>query len=210
MEWLRSLSLRKRVQWGVTTLLLFVVSTISAQWIVAYSTERGVFNDPVKRADALMGWLGALIGHTASIAALAALAGLAVGLWVDAFLASRERSVPPRAASPDIAVNDLIARIMKARGIEDDGSLEALDRIRQIGLEIGDQMSLRRLSVWARTNGLPLMPVPFELSQKGFGVGRRAKNGITVSMQYSDDERKNAWLTDYHFSESEISEIWPK
>lgn len=209
MRWFLSLSIRRRVQWGVTTLLLFIISTLAGEWIIAYATERGLFNDPVKRADAVAGWLGKTIGQTASVAVLSGLAGLAAGMWLDTFLAILDRRTPKDAPQPDITADTLITRIMKSRGIHDDGSLETLQKIREIGREVGDQMSLRKLTVWARMNGSTLKLLPYELSQKGLGIGRNAKKKLNISLQYWDERYETAWLTDFHFSEGEVGKIWP-
>ncbi len=208
VRWFLSLSIRRRVQWGVTTLLLFIVSTLAGEWIIAYATERGLFSDPVNRADAVAGWLGKIIGQTASVAVLSGLAGLAAGMWLDAFLAALDRRSPKPAPQPDITADDLIARIMKSRGIHDDGSLETLQKIREIGREVGDQMSLRKLTVWARVGGSTLKLLPYELSAKGLGIGRNASKQLNICLQYRDEADEAVWLTDYRFAQSEVGEIW--
>ncbi len=128
-----------------------------------------------------------------------------------AFYASSKAAVPrlgEAGAMPDITFNELIGRILKLRGLEDDGSPEALAKIREIGREVGDQMSLRKLSTWAR-RGSTLEPLPFEISKKGVGVGRDASGGISHLLQYTDEDGNRHNVMDYRFLKAEIQEVWP-
>lgn len=109
---------------------------------------------------------------------------------------------------PDITLDDVIERILRLRGIEDDGSADSLAIIREIGRDIGDQMSLRRLSTWGRRRGT-LEPLPFEISKKGIGIGRDSTGKIFHMLQYRDEHGKPHNVTDYRFLKSEIEDVWP-
>lgn len=123
---------------------------------------------------------------------------------------SEERKVRPREVTPlpDITLNEVIERILRLRSITDDGSAESLAIVREIGRDIGDQMSLRRLSTWGRRRGT-LEPLPFEISRKGIGIGRDAAGKIYHMLQYRDEDDTPHNVTDYRFLKSEIEEVWP-
>ena len=110
---------------------------------------------------------------------------------------------------PDIALNDLLKRIQQTHQILDDGSLEALEKIREIGREIADQMSLRKLATWGRVNGGTLEPLPFEVSRKGFGTGRNTIGEIYHMLQYREVDDMVVNVTDLRFLRAEIDGVWP-
>lgn len=115
---------------------------------------------------------------------------------------------PGIASLPDITLNEVIDRIMRQRGLVDDGSPEALAIIRDIGRDIGDQMSLRRLSTWGRRNGT-LELLPYEISRKGMGIGRDSKGNIYHHLQYRDESDTIRNVMDFRFLRSEIEVVWP-
>lgn len=121
--------------------------------------------------------------------------------------ARKNTSKPP--ILPDITFNELLDRVMILREVQDDGTGEALKKIREIGREINDEISLRHLSVWGRTKGV-LEPLPHEISKKGTGIGRDSAGNIVHLTQYVDPEGNRKNVEDYRFLKSEIDEVWPK
>lgn len=98
-------------------------------------------------------------------------------------------------ALPDITLYEVIERILRLRGKTDDGSADALAIVRDIGRDIGDQMSLRRLFTRARRRGT-LEPLPFEISRKGIGIGRDTTGKIYHMLQYRDEDGTPHNVTD--------------
>lgn len=138
---------------------------------------------------------------------------LSIHQWAKVNLAWRFAKHPPGAASntilPDITVNWLITRLMELRGTADNGSSDSLSLARQVGQEIGDQISLRRLSVWMRVTG-SLEKVPHRIAMKGFGVGRDSAGKIVCLAVYSKSPEQNRNVTDIRLNLREVTRIWPE
>jgi len=127
------------------------------------------------------------------------------GAW--RFARANPRMGPP-IILPDITAGELINRLMIVRNTPDDGSLEMLKVARQIGQEIGDQVSLRHLSTWMRAHG-SLDKVPHSIAKTGFGVGRDAAGNIYCLKVYPTGPDSSRNVTDIRFNLSEIRKVWP-
>lgn len=121
--------------------------------------------------------------------------------------APRKPNILPEHLRPDITALELIHRIMRSRDMEDRGDRESLERMRAIAQEIKDEISLRKLTVWARSKGV-LDRLPHEIAKHGIGIGRDTGGNVYQLTQIIvDDASRN--FDDFRFIKAEVDEIWP-
>jgi hypothetical protein len=120
----------------------------------------------------------------------------------------KDAQTPHQDALPDITLNDLIVRIMENRNTPDDGSLTSLKIAREIGQEIGDQISLRKITTWMRVTAA-LDKVPHRIAKTGFGVGRNSAGEISCLKTYPTGPDSTRNVSDIRFNLDEIREVWP-
>lgn len=119
------------------------------------------------------------------------------------------REPTPSRELPDLAVRELLERVANARGVHDDGSLEALRQYRDVARDMSDQFSLHAVAMWGRIDGRPLSRIDDDVSKLGFGVGRHADGKMYCTKIYRDDDDVQVWIDHLHVRKEQVDRIWP-
>lgn len=115
----------------------------------------------------------------------------------------------PKIELPNMTVQDLLERVAKMRGIDDDGSIEALRQYREVARDMSDQFSLHGVTMWGRVDGRPLARLDDELAKLGFGVGRYADGQIRCSLICRNADDVQVWVDHLHVRKAQVDGIWP-
>jgi hypothetical protein len=98
-----------QILWVV--LAAVVIVPVAGGWFSEFAKERGLYEHPSARAEAVMAWLTNLALHPAYIATASVALGLAVGMWMDAVL--RHREIPAKKVGLDILFDKEIERFVR-------------------------------------------------------------------------------------------------
>ncbi|MCP9222750.1 hypothetical protein MKP08_08330 [Erythrobacter sp. LQ02-29] len=117
----------------------------------------------------------------------------------------------PEQHAPDIKFSEILHSLMHARGVVDDGSQEAFDKIQEIAQEISDQMFVRYLNAWGRMGaGSPLRKIPINISRMGVGVSRTSSGELHCAISYRAEGLRQCWIYDVSFMKKEVRPLWPE
>lgn len=173
LEWFTALSLRSRIKWLLTGLLGLTLVPIIQGFFSAMAEEAGWYKKPIERAEAVTTWFHAILADRAFQWFVIGLAGFVAGLWVDAFLAKREKSsiaveqapaeAPPAATPvidrvlPDITMVDAIKEAIKRAKTVITNKEEFY---KGLSLALADTIQLEGMSVWGRRGSRPIEKIP--------------------------------------------------